>query len=194
MCLFVYLVTGHFVPRSFHTHILFSIWSFRTQFRHFVPSLVISYLLLDFLRIRFGLFVPCIYCFVPKSFRTRSNFVLILVKMDTKWPGYEMAVTWYEMTKTWVRNDQCGNEMTRVRNDLGTKWLETVYPVCVSFSLFFLFQLVSRVAWSFWLWHSIDFLFNFSKRKKRPSDDQLKCSNLQYRTRPARNSKMHWYR
>ena len=45
---------GPFVPRSFNTilfisyPLLFSFWSFRTQFGHFVPNLVISYLLLYF--------------------------------------------------------------------------------------------------------------------------------------------------
>ena len=37
-----------------------------------------------------------------------------------------MVVTGYEMTKPWVRNDQSRYEMTWVRNDLGTKWLEII--------------------------------------------------------------------
>ena len=80
---------GHFVPKSFRTilvisyPLLFSIWSLRTEFGHFVP---ISYPVWSFrtyfyyfLKNRFGHFVPIFYCFVPKSFRTRSHFVPILV-------------------------------------------------------------------------------------------------------------------
>ena len=76
---------GYFVPKSFRTilvisyPLLFSIWSFRTQFGHFVPSLVISYLLLLFSRKTFGHFVHVFYCFVPKSYCTRSHFIPILV-------------------------------------------------------------------------------------------------------------------
>ena len=67
--------------RSFRTQVisypshLVPFWSFRThfyfQFGHFVPSLVISYLLLLFSKKNFGHFVPIFYCFVPKSFRTQ---------------------------------------------------------------------------------------------------------------------------
>ena len=112
----LYLVTGHFVPRSFRKsfrtilvisyRLLFSIWSFRTQFGHFVP---ISYpvwsfrtYFYHFLENCFGHFVPIFYCFVPKSFRTRSHFVPILVisytghfvptsKLGTNWLVYEMT-------------------------------------------------------------------------------------------------------
>ena len=41
------------------------------------------------------------------------------------WPRYEMVVNGYEMTEEWVRNEQSSYKMTLVRNDLGTKWLET---------------------------------------------------------------------
>ena len=69
---------SHFVPFwSLRTHFYF-------QFGHFVPSSVISYpawsfrtYFYFFLATRFGHFVPSFYCFVPKSFRTRSNFVPI---------------------------------------------------------------------------------------------------------------------
>ena len=59
-----FLVTGHFVPKSFRTQVIsypsyfVPVWSFRThfyfQFGHFVPSLVISYPF----RTQFGHFVP----------------------------------------------------------------------------------------------------------------------------------------
>ena len=118
-------------------------WSFRTQvisyhyghfthfyfqFGHFIPSLVISYPVWSFrtyfyyfLENCFGHFVPIFYCFVPKSFRTRSHFVPILVisypghfeptsKLGTNWLGYEMTFffvvirffeTRYKMTLVW---------------------------------------------------------------------------------------------
>ena len=40
-------------------------------------------------------------------------------KMGTKWPGYEIVVTWYGMTKMWViRNDHIlRKDMTWVRNN-----------------------------------------------------------------------------
>ena len=104
-------VTGHFVPRSFRTQVLsyhfghfvptfiFNLvisypslvisYPFRTQFGHFVP---ISYTVWSFrtyfyyfLKNCFGHFVPIFYCFVPKSFRTRSHFVPILV---ISYPGH----------------------------------------------------------------------------------------------------------
>ena len=82
------LVTGHFVPRSFRTHFYFqfghfipSFWSFRT---HFVPSLVISYLLLLFYRKPFSSFRTYFLLFRPRSFRTHFQ-------------------TRYELT--WVQND-----------------------------------------------------------------------------------------
>ena len=98
MCTQVISYPSHFVP----------FWSFRThyyfQFDHFVPSVVISYPVWSFrtyfyyfLENRFGHFVPIFYCFVPKSFRTRSHFVPILVI------SYPLP--------------------NLVRIDLGTKWL-----------------------------------------------------------------------
>ena len=124
---------GHFVPKSVRTilvisyPLLFSIWSFRTQFGHFVP---ISHPVWSFrtyfyyfLEKRFGHFVhvPIFCCLVPKSLRTRSNFVPILVisypghfvstsKLGMNWPGYEMTFffavicyfqTRYELTLVW---------------------------------------------------------------------------------------------
>ena len=80
-------VTGHFVPRSFRTQVIsYHFWSFRThfyfQFGHFVPSLVISYLLLLFARKPFWSFRTYFLLFrtqvisYPKSFRTHfSHFV-----------------------------------------------------------------------------------------------------------------------
>ena len=89
LCTQVISCQSHFVPFwSFRTilvisyPLLFSIWSFRIQFGHFVP---ISYPVWSFrtyyyfFKNRFGHSVPIFYCFVPKSFRTRSHFVLILV-------------------------------------------------------------------------------------------------------------------
>ena len=85
-------VTGHFVPRSFRTQVIsyhfghfvptfifslvisYPVWSFRT---HFVPSLVVSYLLKLFSRKPFWSVRTYFYCFVPKSFHTRSHFVPI---------------------------------------------------------------------------------------------------------------------
>ena len=136
-------VTGHFVPRSFHSQVIsyhfghfvptfifnlvisYPVWSFRTHFGHFVP---VSYQVWSFptyfyyfLENRFGHFVPIFYCFVPKSFRTRSHFVPILVisypghfvptsKLETNWLGYEITFffavicyfqTRYELTLVW---------------------------------------------------------------------------------------------
>ena len=90
------LVTGHFVPRSFRTQVIsyhfghfvptffnlvisYPVWSFRT---HFVPNLVISYLLLLFsgkpfwwFRTNFLLFRTQVISY-PKSFRTHfSHFI-----------------------------------------------------------------------------------------------------------------------
>ena len=91
----VILYPGHFVPKSFRTilvisyPLLFSIRSFRTRFGPFVP---ISYPVWSFrtyffyfLENRFGHFVPILYCFIPKSFRTRSHFVPIL---DISYPNH----------------------------------------------------------------------------------------------------------
>ena len=96
---------GNFVPKSFRIilvisyPLLFSIWSFRTQFGHFGP---ISYPVWSFrtyfyyfLENHFGNFVPIFYCFVPKSFRTRSHFVPILFRTHFQ--------TRYELTL--VKND-----------------------------------------------------------------------------------------
>ena len=78
----------HFVPKTFRTilvisyPLLFSIWSFRAQFGHFVPTLVISYLLLLFAIKPFWSFRTYILLFrtqvisYPKSFHTHfSHFV-----------------------------------------------------------------------------------------------------------------------
>ena len=106
------VVTGHFVPKSFRTilvisyPLLFSIWSFRTQFGHFVP---ISYpawsfrtCFYYFLKNRFGHFVPIFLLFrtqvisYPNSFRTSfSHFVPRSFRTHFQ--------TRYELT--WVRND-----------------------------------------------------------------------------------------
>ena len=107
------MVTGHFVPRSFHTQVISRHFGHFVptffQFGHFISSLVISYPVWSFrtyfyyfLENRFGHFVPIFYCFVPKSFRTRCHFVPILV---TSYPGHLRThfQTRYELT--WVRND-----------------------------------------------------------------------------------------
>ena len=99
-----FVVTGHFVPRSFRTQVIsyhfghfvptfifnlvisYPVWSFRT---HFVPSLVISYLLLLFSRKRFGHFVPIFLLFrtqvisYPKSFRTHFSHFVPTYKLGT---------------------------------------------------------------------------------------------------------------
>ena len=97
-----YFQFGHFVPISY------PVWSYRTYFYYFLEN-------------RFGHFLPIYYCFVPKSFRTRSHFVSILVisypghfvptsKLGTNWLGYEMTFffavicyfqTRYELTLVW---------------------------------------------------------------------------------------------
>ena len=128
------MVTGHFVPSSFRTQVI------SYHFGHFVPilifNLVISYPVWSFrtyfyyfLENRDGHFVPIFYmcCIVPKSFRTRSHFVPILVisypghfvptsRPGTNWLGYKMTFfffffffvavicyfqTRYELTLVW---------------------------------------------------------------------------------------------
>ena len=109
-------VTGHFVPRSFRTQVIsyhfgqfvptfifsldisYPVWSFRT---HFVPSLVILYLLFLFsrrpvwsFRNYFLLFRTQVISY-PKSFRTHfSHFVPKSFRTHFQ--------TRYELT--WVRN------------------------------------------------------------------------------------------
>ena len=120
---------GYFVPRSFRTQIIsyhfghfvptfifnmvisYPIWSFRT---HFVPSLVISYLLLLFSRQLFWLFRTFFFnCFVPKSFRTRSHFVPILVipypdhfvptsKLGTNWLSFLLWFATSRLGTNWL--------------------------------------------------------------------------------------------
>ena len=133
--------TGHLCDkgnRSFRTQVIsypshfVPFWSFRThfyfQFGHFVP---ISYpvwsfhnYFLYFLENRFGHFVSIFYCFVPKSFRTRSHYVSNLIisypgdlghfvptsKLATNWLRYDMIFffavicyfqTSYELTLIW---------------------------------------------------------------------------------------------
>ena len=71
--LLLFLVTGHFLPNFiFNLVISYLVWSFRTHFYYFLEN-------------PFGHFVPTFYCFVPKSFRTRSHFVPILV---ISYPGH----------------------------------------------------------------------------------------------------------
>ena len=91
---------GHFVPTFiFNFVISYPVWSFRT---HFVPSLVISYLLLLFSkkpfwssRSYFLLFRTEVISY-PKSFRTHfSHFVPRSFRTHFQ--------TRYELT--WVRND-----------------------------------------------------------------------------------------
>ena len=90
----------HFVPTFiFNLIISYPVWSFRT---HFVPSLVISYLLLLFsrkpfwsVRTYFLLFGTQVISY-PKSFRTHfSHFVAKSFRTHFK--------IMYELT--WVRND-----------------------------------------------------------------------------------------
>ena len=73
------------------------------------------------------------------TYLTYETFVPIwpryeMTKLGTKWLllGTKWPKSGYEMTKKWVRNDQSRYKMTRVRNDLGTKWLETVASKKVS--------------------------------------------------------------
>ena len=91
---------GHFVPTFiFNLVILYPVWSFRT---HFVPSLVISYLLLLFSKKTFWSFRTYFLLFrtqvisYPKSFRTQfSHFVPRSFRTH-----FQIR---YELT--WVRND-----------------------------------------------------------------------------------------
>ena len=65
--------------------------------------------------------------FVPYSFRT-------FFEMSTKWPGYEMIKLGMQLlgsTKrqklrppNWVRNDQTGYEMTKLKIKVFTNWLK----------------------------------------------------------------------
>ena len=97
---------GHFVPNFiFNLVISYPGWSFRT---HFVPSLVISYLLLLFSRKPFWSFCTYFLLFrtqvisYPKSFRTHvSQFVPKSFRTHFQ-NRYEL---------TWVQNDFlfCGN-------------------------------------------------------------------------------------
>ena len=122
----VILYPGHFVPRSFRNMLvisyplLFSIWSFCTQFGHFVPSLVISYPLFHLylnlfwsFRTQFLHFRTQVISYL-ESFRTHwqiSHFVprLVILYLGTKCLRYEMISffiqTRYEMT--WLRSDFC---------------------------------------------------------------------------------------
>ena len=116
-----YMVTGHFVPRSFRTQVIsyhfghfvptfifnlvisYPVWSFRT---HFVLSLVISCLLLLFsrkpfwsFRVYFLLFRTQIISYL-KSFRTHfSHFVprsfRTTSKLGTNWLGCEMTLFFF---------------------------------------------------------------------------------------------------
>ena len=91
---------GHFVPTFiFNLVISYPVWSFRT---HFVPSLVISYLLLLFSRNPFWSFRSQFLLFrtqvitYSKSFRTHfSHFVAMSFRTHFQ--------TRYELF--WVRND-----------------------------------------------------------------------------------------
>ena len=116
------MVIGHFVPRSFRTQViwvisyplLFSIWSFRT---HFVPSLVISYLLLLFSRKPFWSFRTYFFTvsypshFVPILVISYTGHFVPTSKLGTNRLGYEMTFffvavicyfqTRYELTLVW---------------------------------------------------------------------------------------------
>ena len=93
---------GHFVSISY------PVWSFRTYFYYLLEN-------------HFGHFVRIFYCFVPKSFRTRSHFVPISV---ISYPGHFVPTS--KLGTNWIWNEMtffffCCNLLLpdQIRIDLG---------------------------------------------------------------------------